>query len=81
MASNPERTSRGLLQINVVNIRNNFPIENAKVTISYKGQPQSAIEQVETNSSGQTAQVSLPAPDVEYSLEPGIIQPLSLIHI
>ncbi len=77
MASNPERTSRGLLQINVVNIRNNFPIENAKVTISYKGQPQSAIEQVETNSSGQTAQVSLPAPDVEYSLEPGIIQPYS----
>ncbi len=77
MASNPERTSRGLLQINVVNIRNNFPIENAKVTISYKGQPQSAIEQVETNSSGQTAQVSLPAPNVEYSLEPGIIQPYS----
>lgn len=77
MAANPERTSRGLLQINVVNIQNNFPIENARVSISYKGQPESTIERVNTNSSGQTDQVSLPAPAVEYSLEPGIIQPYS----
>lgn len=77
MAANPERTSRGLLQINVVNIQNNFPIENARVSISYKGQPESTIERVNTNSSGQTDQVSLPAPAVEYSLEPSIIQPYS----
>ena len=39
MATNPERTSSGLLQINVINIQNNFPIQNARVTISYKGEP------------------------------------------
>ena len=86
MATNPEPTSRGLLQINVVNIQNNFPIRNAKVTISYTGEPDRPIEEIRTNSSGQTEQVSLPAPPVEYSLEPSEIQPyseynLSLIHI
>lgn len=77
MATNPERTSSGMLQINVVNIQNNFPIQNARVTISYKGDPASPIEQLQTNSSGQTETVSLPAPPVELSLEPGIIQPYS----
>lgn len=77
MATNPERTSSGLLQINVINIQNNFPIENARITISYKGEPTRPIEQVQTNSSGQTQQVTLPAPPVEYSLEPSVIQPYS----
>ena len=35
------------------------------------------VEQLTTNSSGQTEQVQLPAPPVEYSLEPSIIQPYS----
>ena len=35
------------------------------------------LEEVKTNSSGQTEQLSLPAPPVEYSLSPGIIQPYS----
>ena len=64
MATNPENTSRGLLQVNAVNIQNNFPISNARVTIRYRGEPDRVIEQVETNSSGQTVQVSLPAPAV-----------------
>ena len=75
MATNPENTSRGLLQVNAVNIQNNFPISNARVTIRYRGEPDWVIEQVETNSSGQTVQVSLPAPPVEYSLEPQTIRP------
>ena len=75
MATNPENTSRGLLQVNAVNIQNNFPISNARVTIRYRGEPDRVIEQVETNSSGQTVQVSLPAPPVEYSLEPQTIRP------
>ncbi|MCB7318683.1 peptidoglycan-binding domain-containing protein [Lacrimispora sp. 210928-DFI.3.58] len=81
MATNPEPTSRGLLQINVVNIQNNFPIRNAKVTISYTGEPDRPIEEIRTNSSGQTEQVSLPAPPVEYSLEPSEIQPYSEYNI
>ena len=49
MATNPERTSSGLLQINVINIQNNFPIQNARVTISYKGEPDRTVEQLTTN--------------------------------
>jgi len=48
MATNPERTSSGLLQINVINIQNNFPIQNARVTISYKGEPDRTVEQLTT---------------------------------
>ncbi|MGN0371475.1 MAG: peptidoglycan-binding protein [Enterocloster sp.] len=81
MATSPERTSSGMLQIHVVNIQNNFPIQNANVTISYTGDPESPIEQLHTNSSGQTETISLPAPPVEYSLEPGILQPYSEYNV
>ena len=77
MPNNAESGYRGLLQVNVVNIQNNFPIQNARVTISYKGDPQSPVEQVVTNSSGQTEQVALSAPPLELSLEPGDVQPYS----
>ncbi|MFR5601162.1 MAG: peptidoglycan-binding protein [Lachnospiraceae bacterium] len=70
-------SSRGSLQVNVVSIQNNFPIQNAKVSISYKGDPQNILEQVSTNSSGQTEQVSLAAPPIELSLEPQDQQPYS----
>lgn len=75
MAANPENTSRGLLQVNAVNIQNNFPIQNARVSIRYREDPGRIIEQVEANSSGQTAQVSLPAPPAALSLEPGMARP------
>ncbi|MBS5282928.1 MAG: peptidoglycan-binding protein [Clostridiales bacterium] len=77
MATNPERTSSGRLQIHAVNIQTNIPIRNATVTISYKGEPDRIIERLDTNSSGQTPLISLPAPPVGYSLEPTIIQPYS----
>ena len=77
MPNNAESGYRGLLQVNVVNIQNNFPIQNARITISYKGDPQSPVEQVVTNSSGQTEQVALSAPPLELSLEPGDVPPYS----
>ena len=61
MAANPDRTATGLLQVNVVNIQNQFPIENARVSISYKGDPNRVLERLTTNSSGQTEQARLPA--------------------
>lgn len=76
-ATATDNVAQGLLQVNVVSIVNNFPIENATVRISYKGNPQSAVEQVTTNSSGQTEQVSLDAPPLDYSLTPGDQQPYS----
>lgn len=76
-ATATDNTSKGLLQINVVSIENNFPIQDATVRITYKGNPDSTVEQVRTNQSGQTEQVELSAPPLEYSLEPGINQPYS----
>lgn len=68
---------RGYLQVNVISALNNFPVTGATVTISYTGNPDTALEQVETNLSGQTEQVSLAAPPLEYSLTPGENQPYS----
>ena len=61
----------------MVSIQNNFPIQNATVRISYKGNPDSTVEEVSTNSSGQTEQVSLDAPPLEYSMSPSDEQPYS----
>ena len=74
MANGQDFISRGNLQIQVIN---NFPIQNAKVSISSKGEPERVLEQLTTDSSGQTENISLPAPPEEYSLEPGIYQPYS----
>ncbi len=67
----------GGLLVSVLSSVNNRPIENAVVTISYTGNPNNIIEQVRTNSSGQTELLSLSAPPLEYSMEPGIEQPYS----
>lgn len=69
--------STGGLQVKVVSSATNYPIENAVISISYTGNPDSIIEQVRTDSSGQTEILSLSAPPLEYSMEPGIEQPYS----
>lgn len=76
-ATAADTPSQGFLQVNVVNIENNFPIRNATVSISYTGAPDDTIEKLTTNSSGQTEQVSLSAPPLDYSLQPGDEQPYS----
>ena len=60
----------GLLQINVNSIVTNAPIQDARIQISYTGDPDTILEEVTTDSSGQTEEVTLPAPPVEYSMEP-----------
>ena len=72
-----EAAYTGILQVNVVSQENNFPVRDAEVSISYKGDPESTVEQLTTDSSGQTEQVSLAAPPLDLSLSPGLIQPYS----
>lgn len=72
-----ELPSRGFLQVNVVNMENNFPIRNATISISYKGEPDNTVEELTTDSSGQTEDIELSAPPLEYSLEPSDNQPYS----
>ena len=53
------------------------PIENAVADISFTGDPDEVLDEVRTDSNGQTATVSLPAPPLEYSEAPGVEQPYS----
>lgn len=76
-AAATDTSSQGFLQVNVVNIENNFPIRNATVSISYTGEPDRTVEEATTNSSGQTEQIPLSAPPLEYSLQPVDQQPYS----
>lgn len=74
---NTNNIDTGFMEVDVTSASNNTPIENALVTISYTGDPQSTIEQLRTNSSGQTEVVELAAPPLEYSMEPSDNQPFS----
>ncbi len=67
--------SRGLLQVNVVSSANHFPIDHATVSIAETDEPDQTLEEVDTNASGQTPEVSLPAPPLEYSMEAGEPRP------
>lgn len=71
-------SDRGNLRVNVVDSVSRQPVDNATVSIAYTGEPQNLIEQVRTDSDGQTELIALPAPPVEYSMNPeGITQPYS----
>lgn len=71
-------TDTGRLQINVTSAENAFPIANANISISYTGVPENPLEQLTTNSSGQTETVELETPPIEYSLDPNTeVQPYS----
>ena len=60
---------RGQLQVNVTSSVNAFPVKEARISISYTGIPESTLEQVVTDSSGQTEVVELNAPPKEWSLD------------
>ncbi len=75
--TDPSLTSRGLLQVNVLSVQNNFPITDATISIASKNNPDQIIEQVSVNSSGQTEQISLPAPPLDYSFNPDAPTPYS----
>lgn len=70
-----DTTDEGGLQINVETPSGRLPIENAEVSVSYTGEPDSTIEKVTTNSSGQTERLELRTPPLEYSMEPSEQQP------
>lgn len=64
--------SSGNLRVQITSQGTANPIPNARVQISYTGVPNNTIEELTTNSSGQTETISLPAPPLEYSLNPSI---------
>ena len=65
-----EATDKGELQINVTSTAGGRPIADARISISYTGVPESTLESVGTDSSGQTEVLELDAPPEEWSLDP-----------
>ncbi len=72
---------KGRLQINVTSSDGFLPIQDAVITISFTGEPDSTIEELTTDSSGQTEEIELPAPPIDYSMQPSMEQPYSECNI
>ena len=60
-----EASSFGKLQLQVTSEIDTIPITDATITISYTGIPETPLETLTTNSSGQTEIIDLPTPPVE----------------
>lgn len=69
MRAQQENVDEGKLQVTVRSADGNRPVDNALVRISYTGVPDSVVEEVRTDSSGQTPILDLKAPPLEYSLD------------
>ena len=54
-----------------------IPIQNATVSISFTGEPDSTVETLTTDASGQTNTVTLKTPPLQYSLTPNSPMPYS----
>ena len=70
-----EATDTGSLQVNVTSRLSNAPVRDAEITISYSGEPDSILESVETDESGQTREVELETPPLQYSEAPNEPRP------
>ncbi len=71
------QSDQGRLRIHVTAKDGAVPIPDAKVSISYTGESGQTLQQVNTDNSGNTPEVELAAPPLEYSTEPGEQQPYS----
>ncbi|MBQ6887884.1 MAG: carboxypeptidase regulatory-like domain-containing protein [Lachnospiraceae bacterium] len=74
-AAQTENPEEGGLRIQVTSTIGLIPIPNATITIYYETAPDSPIQELTTDSSGQTQVIQLPAPPIAYSLEPGSPRP------
>lgn len=66
---------QGKLQIQVITIIGNRPVENAAVKVYVSGDPEQVLYELTTNNSGLTNELELEAPDIAYSLSPSEPQP------
>ena len=57
------------------------PVENATVTITSPSDPTVTIEQITTDINGRTDEIELPAPPLDYSLDPTGSQPYSEFNV
>lgn len=70
-----ETADEGGLRIQVTSTIGFLPVAGATVTIYPTDQPETPLQQLTTDESGQTPVIELPAPPLAYSLEPGSPRP------
>ncbi|MCM1106503.1 MAG: peptidoglycan-binding protein [Blautia sp.] len=70
-----DNIDKGTLQIHLVNQSTGNPVQGAKITLSYTGNPSETLEEVSTDDSGNTETLTLDTPPLEYSMEPNENQP------
>ena len=72
-----EAVDKGSLKVEVLTNRTRRPIEGARITISYSGEPDSTVEEVSAEVSAMSEKLTLDAPPLEYSMEPSENQPFA----
>ena len=70
-----DQVDDGTLKVSVFTEDGMRPVENALVRISYTGESGQTVDEVRTDSSGQTPVLDLKTPPLEYSMEPVEEQP------
>ena len=73
--------SVGQLKVIVTSSLGLLPIRGATIRLSFTGDPQSPLETLVTDDSGQTKTVEIPAPGVALSLSPGEAQPYAEVNV
>ncbi len=76
-----ESVDEGKLVIRVRQRNLGTPVSGATVSVSFTGNPESVMEQLTTDGSGNTDTISVATPPLEYSMQPGEAQPYSEVTI
>ena len=72
-----DQIDKGGLKVSVVSSNRNRPIANARIEITYTGEPERIVERLITDENGQIPEIELSAPPIEYSMTPSEYQPYS----
>ena len=76
-----ESIDEGRLQVRVRQKNMGTPVTDARVSVSYSGDPQGKIEETDTNESGSIEAVEIATPPLEYSMSPSESQPYSEVTV
>lgn len=80
-ATQQDRPDTGQLLVNVSSMISSRAVSNAMVQITDSNEPEQVLEELTTDSNGQTDTIDLPAPPLEYSLKPVSAQPYSVFNL
>lgn len=78
---NLSSVSFGTIQVRVISSIGFLPVKGATVTYTFTGNPDIPFRTLTTDESGLTETISIPAPELNYSLTPGSPQPYSELTV